>query len=95
MPFPFPFETDPLGWSGGSNRVGQGIGLGSVSEWGPASSGVVRSAPVHTTDFFDIVTIQNDQISYVNHVVDPLCVFFTLFGCWRGYGGFLSDFVTG
>ena len=30
-------------------RVGQGIGSGSVSEWGPASSGVVRSAPVHTT----------------------------------------------
>ena len=46
------------------------------------------------TDFFDVVTIQNDQISYVNHVLDPLCVFFTLFGCWRGYGGFLNDFVT-
>ena len=30
-------------------RVDQGIGSGSVSEWGPASSGVVRSAPVHTT----------------------------------------------
>ena len=30
-------------------RVGQGIGSGSVSEWGPASSGVVRSAPVRTT----------------------------------------------
>ena len=30
-------------------RVDQGLGSGSVSEWGPASSGVVRSAPVHTT----------------------------------------------
>ena len=30
-------------------RVGQGMGSGSVTEWGPASSGVVRSAPVHTT----------------------------------------------
>ena len=30
-------------------RVGQGIGSGSISEWGPASSGVVCDAPVHTT----------------------------------------------
>ena len=30
-------------------RVGRGIGSGSVSEWGPASSGVVRDAAVHTT----------------------------------------------
>ena len=29
-------------------RVDQSTGLGSVVEWGPASSGVVRSAPVHT-----------------------------------------------
>ena len=29
-------------------RVDQSTGSGSVIEWGPASSGVVRSAPVHT-----------------------------------------------
>ena len=29
-------------------RVDQSTGSGSVVEWGPASSGVVRSAPVHT-----------------------------------------------
>ena len=39
------------------------------------------------TDFFDTVTIQNDQISYVKHGLAPLYVFFTLFGCWRGGGG--------
>ena len=36
------------------------------------------------TDFLDILTIHNDQISYVKQVLDPLYVFFTLFGCWRG-----------
>ena len=37
------------------------------------------------TDFFHALTIQNDQISYVKHVVAPVYVFFTLFG--RGGGG--------
>ena len=45
-------------------------------------------------DFFDVLTIHNDQISYANHVLDPLYVFFTLFVCWRGDGGLLNDFVT-
>ena len=36
------------------------------------------------TGFFDILTIHNDQITYVKHVLDPLDVFFTLSGCWRG-----------
>ena len=39
------------------------------------------------TDFFDTLTIQNDQISDVKHVLDPLHVFFTLFGCVCGGGG--------
>ena len=33
------------------------------------------------TDFFGTLTIQNDQISYVKHILAPLYVFFTLFGC--------------
>ena len=37
---------------------------------------------ISETDFFDILTIQDDQISYVKHVLAPLYVFFTLFGCW-------------
>ena len=36
------------------------------------------------TDFFAIVTIQNDQIFYVKHVLAPLYVVFTLFGCGGG-----------
>ena len=35
---------------------------------------------ISETDFFDTLTIQNDQISYVKHVLDPLHVFFTLVG---------------
>ena len=41
---------------------------------------------ISETDFFDTLTIQNDQISYVKHVLAPLYVFSTLFGCW-GEGG--------
>ena len=36
--------------------------------------------------FFDILTIQKYQISYVKDVLAPLYVVFTLFGCW-GWGG--------
>ena len=38
-------------------------------------------------DFVDTLTIPNDQISYVKHVLAPLYVFFILFGCWGGGGG--------
>ena len=36
------------------------------------------------TDFFDTLIIQKDEVSYVKHVLTPLYVFFTLFGCRRG-----------
>ena len=42
---------------------------------------------ISETDFFDTLTIQNDQISYVKHVLAPLHVFFTLFVCVCGGGG--------
>ena len=35
---------------------------------------------ISKTDFFDTLTIQNDQISCIKHVLAPLYVFFTLFG---------------
>ena len=41
---------------------------------------------ISETDFFYISTIQNDQICYVKHVLAPLYVFFTLFGCCWGGG---------
>ena len=42
---------------------------------------------ISETDFFDTLTIQNDQISYVKRVLAPFYVFFTLFGCGEGGGG--------
>ena len=42
---------------------------------------------ISKTDFFDILIIHNDQMFYVNHVLAPLYVFFTLFGCFFGGGG--------
>ena len=36
---------------------------------------------------FDILTIQNGQISYVKHVLPPPYVFFTLYGCVCVGGG--------
>ena len=49
---------------------------------------------IFKTEFFDIPAIHNDQISYVKHVVDPLYVFFTLFGYLDRGRGLLNDFVT-
>ena len=37
---------------------------------------------ISKTDLSDTLTIQSDQISYVKHVLAPLYVFFTLFGCF-------------
>ena len=48
--------------------------------------GLAEGNRISETDFFDTLTIQNDQISYVKHVLDPVHVFFTLFGC--GGGGY-------
>ena len=42
---------------------------------------------ISETDFFDTLTIQNDQISNVKHVLAPFHVFFTLFGCVCVGGG--------
>ena len=39
---------------------------------------------ISETDFFHTLTIQNDQISYVKHVLAPPYVFLTVFGCWGG-----------
>ena len=40
-------------------------------------------------NFFYFLTFHNDEISYVTHVFDPLCLFFRLglFGCLDGGKG--------
>ena len=42
---------------------------------------------ISETDLFYILTIHNDQISYIKHVLDPGHVLFTLFGCLDGGKG--------
>ena len=60
--------------AGAHNLLMQFSGLGS------------SKMEIFETDFFDTLTTQNDQISYLKHVLAPLHVFFTLFGCWGGGG---------
>ena len=50
----------------------------------PPSTG--QKWKIFARTIFDIVTTYNDEICYVKHVLDPLCVFFTLFGCGGGGG---------
>ena len=41
---------------------------------------------ISKTDFIDTVTIQNDQISYVKHVLAPFLLFFYPFSVLGGAG---------
>ena len=68
-------------WGGGLPR---GLGHNLLMQFSSLGSSKMEFSE---TDFFDTLTIQNDQISYVKHVLAPLYVFFTLFGCWGGGGG--------
>ena len=69
------------GWVGWLPR---GLGHNLLMQFSnPGSSKMVISE----TDFFDILTIENDKVSYVKHVSAPLHLFFTLFGCFGGGGG--------
>ena len=65
-------------WGGALPR---GIGHNLLMQFSRLSSSKME---ISETDFFDTLSIQNDQISYVKHVLAPLYVFFTLFGCWGG-----------
>ena len=69
-------------WGGGGgkgsrahNLLMQFLGLGS------------SKMEISEIDFFHTLTMQNDQISYVKHVLAPLHVFFTQLGCVCGGGG--------
>ena len=69
-----------VGGAGGgvSQRGGGGMGHNLLLQFSSLSSSKME---ISETDFSDTLTIQNDQISYVKHVLAPLHVFFTLFGC--------------
>ena len=70
---------------GGGRGLPRGLGHNLLMLSSRLSSSKME---ISKTDFFDTLTIQNDQISYVKHVLAPLYVFFTLFGLgWGGGGG--------
>ena len=71
----------PFFWGGAGGGLPMGLGHNVLMHFSSLGSSTME---IFETDFVDILSIQNDQISYVKHVVTPLCVFFTLFGCWGG-----------
>ena len=66
-----------LGVGGGGGGLPRGPGHNLLIHFSSLGSSEME---ISETDFSDILTIQNDQISYVKHVLAPLYVFFTLFG---------------
>ena len=71
--------------------------LEGIGSWGLGHNLLMQFSTLYNskmeiseTNFFDILTIHNDQISYVKHVLGPLYVFFTLFG-WLDGGKGLGD----
>ena len=66
---------------GGRGGLSRGLGHNLLMQFFRLGSSKMENSK---TDFFDNLTIQNDQISYAKHVVAPLYAFFTLFGCWGG-----------
>ena len=72
-----------LGCWGGGGGLPRGLGRNLLMQFSRLNSSKME---ISETDFFDTLTIQNDQISHVKHVLAPFYAFFTLFGCW-GWGG--------
>ena len=69
-------------WGGGGGASGLGHNL--LMQFSSLGSPKME---ISETDSFYILTIKNDQISYAEHVLDPLYVFFSLFGCLDGGKG--------
>ena len=71
-------------WGGGGG-LPRGLGHNLLVQFSRPSSSKME---ISGTDFFDILTIHNDQIFYVKHVLDPIWVF-------GGQGGrLLNDIMT-
>ena len=70
---------------------GKGLGHNLLMQFSTLGSSKIE---IFNTDFFDILTILNDQVSYMQHVLNPLYVFLTLLWCFDGDGGLLNDFPT-
>ena len=78
------FSPDLGVWGGGGGGLPRGLGYNLLMQLSSLGSSKMETSK---TDFSDILTIQNHQISYIKHVLAPLYVFFTRFGCLGGGGG--------
>ena len=75
------FQGGGVGGGGGGAPKGSRV-YNLLMQFSSLSSSKME---ISETDFFDTLTIQNDQISFVKHVLAPLYVLFTEFG-WGGRG---------
>ena len=67
---------------GGGGGLPRGPGHNLLMQFSGFGGSKMEISDTHP---FETVTTQNDQISYVKHVLAPVYVFFTSFGC-RGGG---------
>ena len=79
---PFYVFIHPI-WVLGGGGGARGLGHNLLMQFSRLNSSKME---ISETDFFDTLTIQNDQISHVKHVLAPFSALFALFGCW-GWGG--------
>ena len=73
-----------FGGGGGGGGLPGGPGHNLLMQFSSLGS---SNMEISETDLFDTLAIQNDQISYIKHVLAPLYGVFTLFGCGGGGGG--------
>ena len=73
-----------LGVGGGGRGLPTGLGHNLLIQFSRLGSSKME---ISETDFFDIMTIQNDQISYVKHVLAPFMSFSPYLGVGGGGGG--------
>ena len=62
-------------WGGGGGGLPRGLGRNLLMQFSRLSSSKMA---ISESDFFDTLTVQNDQICYVKHVLAPFYVFFRL-----------------
>ena len=75
MPSLFVFRPIWVFWDGGGGGGGlpKGLGQNVLVQFSSLGSSITK---IFKTDFFDIMTIHDDQITDVKHVLAPLCVSF-------------------
>ena len=74
----------PMCGGGGGGGLPRGLGHNLLMQFSRLSSSKME---ISETDFFHTLTIQNDQISYVKHVLAPFLLVFSHYLAAMGGGG--------